>query len=92
MIYPGAERRAVMSPGDLTDPNFMSIEALVEWIDTGEETQPQFAKLQVLMQLEEGDLEQLVMNDGKFWYVTLGAPMRPFSMVPVGGEGRSGEE
>ena len=82
-IPEGAQRKAVMSPRDIDDPHFMSLEALVEWIVDPEEEKIQFAKLSVLMQLSEEDIDKLVSNGGKFWYTTLGHPMRPFNMQPL---------
>jgi len=40
-----------------------------------EEVVPQVG---VLMKLEEGELEALSANGGKFWLWTVGVPMRPF--------------
>ena len=74
-----AERRIMSSPPSLAveHPLYQEVDTVLEWGEMDEEIVPQVG---VLMKLEEGELEALSANGGKFWLWTVGVPMRPFFM------------
>lgn len=82
----GSVRKAVMSPRDIDDPHFMSLEALITWITSSDEEgfdeddHPPFPRISVQMKMDDEEIDRLVANGGYFWYTTLGHPMRPFNM------------
>jgi hypothetical protein len=78
---PGMDRFVLMSPFAEESGDFTTVECL---IDSQFDDVP---SVLVLMELDEGDLERLVLNGGKFWYKTKGLPMRPFEMIPAYGDG-----
>ena len=74
-----AERRIMASPPSLAveHPLYQEVDTVLEGGEMDEEIVPQGG---VLMKLEEGELEALSANGGKFWLWTVGVPMRPLFM------------
>lgn len=80
-VWAGGVRRVFSAPnGDLTDLDIAPVEVIVDPGLGG------VARVNVLMQLEDGDLQRLT-DGGAVWLSMLGGLM-PFSLTVVGPDGQ----